>query len=63
LQSYFVKVCKITTGKSLASILVVLSRVIPNAHYSSEINFGAYICEKVDHTFVVTYVSQMVSVL
>jgi hypothetical protein len=47
----FYKVCKITTVESLTSILVVLCRVIPNV--------SPYICEKVDHTFIVIFSGQI----
>jgi hypothetical protein len=44
---------------SLASVFVVLCPVIPNGHYSSELNFNAYICEKAVHTLIVLYNGQI----
>jgi hypothetical protein len=34
--------------------------VIPNGHYSSELNFSAYICEKIDHRLIVIFSGQIV---
>jgi hypothetical protein len=40
-KTYFIKACKITTGQSLTSnIVVVLCHVTPNGHYSSEYYWG-----------------------
>jgi hypothetical protein len=46
------------TGESLASILVVLSCVIPTGHYSSGLNFSGYISEKVDRRLIVIFSGQ-----
>jgi hypothetical protein len=39
--------------ESLTSVFVVLCPMIPNGHYSSELNFNACICDKAVHTLIV----------
>jgi hypothetical protein len=58
-RNNFSQVCKIAIVESVTSILVVLYRMMPNEHYSSELNFSAYICVKVDHRFTVIFVRQI----
>jgi hypothetical protein len=50
---------KIITGETLTGILVVFCLVMPNGHYSSKLNFSAYISEKVDHRFLVIFSGQI----
>jgi hypothetical protein len=60
LKIIFLKVRKMTTGESLTYILVVFCLGILNGCYSSELNFSACICGKVDHRLIVIFSRQIV---